>query len=139
MGQHIDRREFVHLAGASLLAPFVGSTLRAATARPSAPVNIARCRSYDPGTVFRQLQAMMDGLGGLAGLVTGKTVAIKVNMVGEPRQDALGRPANRTYQVHPTIVQAVAALLDRAGARRIRFLESTHQRDPFEDYLRRAG
>jgi uncharacterized protein (DUF362 family) len=139
MGPHIDRREFLHLAGASLLAPFVGSTLRAEIARPSAPVSIARCRGYDPDAVLRQLRTMMDGLGGLAGLVTGKTVAIKVNMVGEPRQQALGRPANRTYQVHPAVVGAVAALLDRAGARRIRFLESTHQRDPFEDYLRRAG
>jgi uncharacterized protein (DUF362 family) len=102
-------------------------------------VSIARCKRYDPDAVLRQLEAMMDQLGGLAPLVAGKTVAVKVNLVGNVRQDALGKPANRTYQVHPSVVLAVAALLDRAGARRIRFLESTHQTEPFEQYLRAAG
>lgn len=134
-----NRREFLHVAGASLLVPALGSSLRAAPPRPSSPVGIARCTSYDPDAVLRQLRAMMDGLGGLEKLVAGKTVAVKVNLVGDPRQEAVGRPARRTYQVHPTVVLATAALLDRAGARRIRFLESSHQNDPFEDYLRSAG
>ncbi len=133
------RREFLHAAGVSLLVPLIGSPSAAATARPSAPVGIARCRSYDPEVVLRGLEAMMDRIGGLHQLVAGKTVAVKVNLVGDPRQEALGKPARLTYQVHPSVVLATAALLDRAGARRVRFLESTHQAEPFEAYLRAAG
>ena len=133
------RREFLGAAGASLLAPLIGSPSAAATARPSAPVGIARCRGYDPEAVLRGLEAVMDRIGGLHDLVAGKTVAVKVNLVGDVRRDVLGKPAHRTYQVHPSVVLAVAALLDRAGARRVRFLESTHQAEPFEPYLRAAG
>jgi len=139
MRPHLDRREFLHVAGASFLAPLFAKPLRHAIAGPSSPVSIARCRSYDPAVVLARLRTMMDGLGGLEKLVSGKTVAVKVNLVGDPRQVALGRPARRTYQVHPSVVLATAAILDGAGARRIRFVESTHQNDPFEDYLRRAG
>lgn len=81
----------------------------------------------------------MDKLGGLRPLVEGKTVAVKVNLVGNVRQDVHGKPANRTYQVHPTVVRALARLLENAGARRIRFLESTHQHEAFEPYLKAAG
>ena len=65
------RREFLGAAGASLLAPLIGSTSAAATARPSAPVGIARCRSYDPEAVLRGLEAVMDRIGGLRDLVAG--------------------------------------------------------------------
>ena len=136
-----NRREFLQVAGASLLAPLVGPPLRvgAASALPSAPVAIARCRSYEPAAVLRQLETLMDGLGGLGTLVKGKTVAVKVNLVGDPGQEAVGRPAGRTYQVHPAVVLGLAAVLDRAGARRVRFVESSHQDGPFDQYLRRAG
>src|SRR4051794_16859538 len=134
-----NRREFLHAAGASLLVPALGSACSAGRPGPSSPVGIARCKSYDPGDVLRQLRAAMDGIGGIEKLVAGKTVAVKVNLVGDVRQDLLGKPANRTYQVHPSVVLATAALLERAGARRIRFLESTHQTEPFETFLRAAG
>lgn len=137
-----NRRGFLQLAGASVLAPSLATSSRAARAaapNPSSPVGIARCRGYDSAAVLRELEGLMDRLGGLRPLVEGKTVAVKVNLVGDVRQDFSGKPANRTYQVHPAVVLAVAALLDRAGARRVRFLESTHQTRPFEPYLRDAG
>ena len=138
MHQPASRREFLQATGAALL---VGSAGRPAwaVAAPSAPVAIARCRSYDPGVVLKQLQGLMDGIGGLDRLVAGKTVAIKVNLVGDPRQEACGKPANRTYQIHPAVALATAALLDRAGARRIRFVESVHHDVTIEEYLHRAG
>ncbi len=141
MGPCRNRREFLRVAGASLLAPLplIQSPLRAAAAKPSAPVSIARCKAYDREAVYRQLKTMMDQLGGLAKLVNGKTVAVKVNLTGNPRQQALGLPAGRTYHVHPDVVLATATLLDQAGARRIRFVECTYQNDPFEPYLRDAG
>jgi uncharacterized protein (DUF362 family) len=115
------------------------SQLRAAPANPSLPVSIARCKAYDSQAIFQQLQTMMDQIGGLAPLVSGKTVTVKVNLTGNPQQPALGLPASRTYHVHPDVVLAVATLLDRAGARRIRFVECTYQLGPFEPYLKNAG
>jgi uncharacterized protein (DUF362 family) len=82
---------------------------------------------------------MTDQLGGIAKLIAGKTVAVKVNLTGDPRQNALGLPASRTYHVHPHVVLATATLLDHAGARRIRFVECTYQTGPFEPYLAAAG
>ena len=139
MGPCRNRRDFLRLAGASLLAPLVEVPLFGAPSNPSLPVSIARCKAYDPETVLNQLQTMMDQLGGLAKLVAGKTVAVKVNLTGDVHQGALGLPGSRTYHVHPNVVLATAMVLDRAGARRIRFLECTYQLDPFEPYLRDAG
>jgi uncharacterized protein (DUF362 family) len=82
---------------------------------------------------------MADQLGGLGKLVSGKTVAVKVNLTGNPRQKALDLPAGRTYQVHPNLVLAMAVLLDKAGAKRIRFLEGTYQAGPIEKFLEDAG
>lgn len=134
-----SRREFLRAAGASLLVPRIDAPARAAAEAPSSPVAIARCKDYDPAAALRALETLMDGLGGIRDLVGGKAVAVKVNLVGDPSQEAVGKPARRSYQVHPAVVRATAALLDRAGARRIRFLESTHQDGPFDQYLLRAG
>jgi uncharacterized protein (DUF362 family) len=137
-----SRRQFLQSAsavGAGLLLPDLGCRVRAATAPPTAPVSIARCRTYQPDQLLQQLSTMMDQIGGLSKLVAGKTVAVKVNLTGDVKQPALGLPAGRTYQVHPHVVLATATLLDRAGARRIRFLEGTYQNGPMEDYLQTAG
>jgi len=143
MRRHCSRREFLRAAGASSLAPLVGSlsgvAAAAAKVSPSSPVSLARCREYRREAVYDTLRAMMDRLGGLEKLVAGKTVAVKVNLTGNPRQQVHGLPAGRTFQVHPDVVLAVANLLDRAGARRIRFVECTYQDGPFEPYLRGAG
>ncbi len=133
------RRRFLQAAGASMLVPAFAPAIRAAGAPPSSPVGIARCRKYDSGAILAELETLMDKIGGIRPLVEGKTVAVKVNLVGNVRQDVHGKPASRTYQVHPAVVLAVARLLDKAGARRIRFLESTHQHEPFEPYLKAAG
>ena len=90
-----SRRDFLRIAGASLLAPLVEVPLRAAPSNPSLPVSIARCREYEPGAVLSQLQTMMDQLGGLTKLVAGKTVAVKVNLTGDVHQPALGLPGGQ--------------------------------------------
>ncbi len=136
------RRQFLQrtsAVGAGLLLPNLGAPLARAAAKPTSPVSIARCRNYQPDTLLQQLATMMDQLGGLTKLVAGKTVAVKVNLTGDVRQPALGLPPGRTYHVHPHVVLAAATLLDRAGARRIRFLEGTYQNDRMEDYLHAAG
>jgi uncharacterized protein (DUF362 family) len=136
------RRQFLKTAsaaGTSLLLPGLPQPLRAAPTKPTSPVAIARCRTYEPDPLLRELAGLMNQIGGLAKLVGGKTVAIKVNLTGDVHEPALGLPPGRTYHVHPNMILATATLLDKGGARRIRFVEGTYQNGPMESYLEAAG
>jgi uncharacterized protein (DUF362 family) len=143
MSHRLNRRQFLQgttaAAGASALGLLAPGRAHAGKDAPSAPVSIARSKDYDPDALLKRLDTMMDQLGGIGKLVSGKTVAVKVNLTGNPKQNALDLPAGRTYQVHPNMVLAVASLLDRAGAKRIRFVEGTYQTDPPEKYFQGAG
>jgi uncharacterized protein (DUF362 family) len=102
-------------------------------------VAIAKCASYDED-VTAPLATMFDQLGGLAGIVRGKTVTIKLNMTGSPGLRVDGRPPGVTHYVHPKLVGATAHLMGLAGARRIRFVESAWATSgPLEDYLLDSG
>jgi uncharacterized protein (DUF362 family) len=133
------RRQFLHGAAGAALLGALPSPAPAARARPTAPVSIARCRTYGVKAVLKQMEAMLDRLGGLKKLVSGKTVAVKVNLTGNPKEKACGQPAGRTYQTHPDVVLATAVLLDRTGAKRVRFLEGSYRRGPVEGLLEDAG
>ena len=139
MDHELSRRAFLTSAAASALALTRTGSLRAEAKAPTAPVSIARCEDYDSATLLARLETMTDQLGGLQKLVAGKAVAVKVNLTGHPRQNAVGLSAGRTYQVHPNLVLATATLLDRAGAKRIRFLEGIYDRAPMEQHLKTAG
>jgi uncharacterized protein (DUF362 family) len=102
-------------------------------------VSIARCRDYDLAAVTSQLERMFDQIGGIERAVAGKTVAVKLNLTGNIRGTFAGKPASRTYQVHPNTALALAALLDRAGARRIRFLDCVYEDGGLEPLLAEAG
>ena len=142
MNHNFDRRQFLKgaaaVVGASTLGLYWPGRLFAKDA-PTSPVSIGLCKTYEKDAVLKQLDTMMDQLGGLKKLVAGKTVAVKVNMTGNPKDKVLDVEAGRTFQIHPTMALAVAVLLDKAGAKRVRFLESTGQTDPFEKYLEGAG
>ncbi|HWB87030.1 MAG TPA: DUF362 domain-containing protein [Bryobacteraceae bacterium] len=128
----LSRRELLALLAA---AP----VLKASVSAPSLPVAIARCRAYDDG-VTASMSAMFDQLGGLPRLVRNKTVTVKLNLTGGPDNRFQGRAPGLTHYVHPKVAFALAALLDRAGARRIRFVESCWASNgPLEDYLAEAG
>ena len=105
---------------------------------PSLPVAIQRCASYEPALVRRQLDAALDGIGGLGSLARGKTVTIKINMTGAAREVG-GLPASRTYHVHPHVVAALCAALDQAGARRIAIVEGWYNHEPVQTVLANAG
>ncbi len=111
----------------------------AAPSLPTAPVALARVDSYALPTVLSRMEILLGQLGGLKKSVAGKTVTVKVNMVNTPRQSALGLPAGRTYQIHPNTALALAILLDRAGAKRIRFVESTFSTAPVEEFFVSGG
>lgn len=98
-------------ASAALGAPRAGS----------ATVALARCRSYQEdlaGILWR----MFDQVGGIGSLVRNKTVALKLNLTGNITRFP-ERP-DLPYRTHPATVLAVVRLLARAGARRVRILES---------------
>src|SRR5579864_6274670 len=111
----MTRRELMTLLAAAPLA-------RAKEA-PTAPVSIARARSYD-GDLTGTLSTMFDQLGGLGRIVKHKTVTIKVNLTGSPSSRFQGKPLGLTHYTHPNMAGALAYLLDRSGARRVRFVES---------------
>lgn len=118
------------------LAPFA---LRAAEA-PTAPVAVARCRSYGNDELIRTLGTMFDQLGGLGRLVRNKTVTVKLNLTGSPALKFQGRPLGVTHYSHPRMTGAFAHLLHKAGARRIRFVESCWATaGPLEEYLLDSG
>ena len=105
---------------------------------PSLPVALRRCVSYEPGVVREQLDAALDAIGGIGRLVSGKTVTVKVNMTA-PADPFAGLPACRTYHIHPHVVAALCAALDRAGARRIAIVEAWYHHEPVKTVLTRAG
>jgi len=135
----LTRRRMISALGAAA----AGSVLRPSEARaadlPTAPVAIARCNTY--GTeLLPTLQTMFDQLGGLTGLVAGKTVAIKVNLVSSPWGRLGDAPVELTHWTHPAVIGATVHLLGRAGARRIRLLECCNDSTgPFEEFIAEAG
>jgi uncharacterized protein (DUF362 family) len=110
-----------------------------ASAAPASPVAIARCVSYDEDVTAR-LAPMFDQLGGLERLVRAKTVTIKVNMTGSPGMRVRGKAPALTHYTHPKVLGATAYLMSRAGARRIRFVESAWaSAGPLEEMMLDAG
>src|SRR5438128_11591367 len=136
----LSRRAFVRSATAGVTAlGLLGPRAMWAAPAPTSPVVLARCETYDLGDLVKCLALAMDQLGGLDSLVAGKTVGVKVNVAGGSRESFRGLSAGRTYQVHPSLVYALASVLDRAGAKRIRILESTKFTSTLERTLTTAG
>jgi uncharacterized protein (DUF362 family) len=128
----MTRREWLALIAATPL-------LQADTApAPAAPVSIAKCASYEED-VTAKLATMFDQLGGLPGLVRNKTVTIKMNMTGGPRNRLNGAAPGLTHMVHPKVVAAAAHLMGRAGAKRIRFVESAWGPTVLQDGMQEVG
>jgi uncharacterized protein (DUF362 family) len=121
-----NRRDWLTAVVGAGLAPRAG-------AAPAPTVSVARCASYGAG-VLPSLRTMFDQLGGVAKLVSDKTVAIKINMAN-PLRDRTGfRPAWFTRWTHPDVIGAAVQLFSQAGARRIRILESsTEDAHPLEE------
>jgi uncharacterized protein (DUF362 family) len=122
-----------------LMALIAAAPLARAKDAPTAPVAIARCRTYD-GDLAGELSGMFDQLGGLGRIVKNKTVTIKVNLTGSPGLRFQGKPLGLTHYTHPKMAGAMAYLLERSGARRVRFVESCWGTSgPMEEYLLDSG
>jgi uncharacterized protein (DUF362 family) len=150
--RRISRRNFLKLAAAgasgivSACAPAPtgeqASTRIAPTLAPiptptSTPqVAIAQADSYDRSLVHQQVQAMLDGLGGLGDVVRpGARVAIKINLTGGSGQPRIGGLSPvESYFTHPQVVGALGELLRDAGAAQITIVEAV-----YGDVFRESG
>lgn len=134
MAIRISRRELVALMAAS-------PALKAFSQTPKrAPVAIALCPSYSPVEVSSCLATMFDQVGGLPKLVANKTVTIKLNLTGSPSARFQDKPLGETHYVNPQLAYGLVSLLNAAGARRIRLVESCYASNgPLEAYLVKAG
>ncbi|MBK5291413.1 MAG: DUF362 domain-containing protein [Acidobacteriia bacterium] len=130
-----NRRNFLRSAAAAPFLPI--ASLRAEA--PAAPVAVAQCKSYGQ-ELLPTLDEMFDQLGGLERIVSGKTVAIKVNLTGSPMYRLGHDPAELAHWTHPNVIGCVMHLMNRAGARRIRILESPwNTTEPLEQYMLEGG
>jgi len=113
--------------------------LLSAERAPASPVAIGICPEYNR-QVVDVLSTMFDQLGGLQKLVGGKTVAIKLNMTSVPKDKLNDMPNEMTHWVHPQVIGALVSLLGKAGATRVRILESAPWgTKPLEDFMMAAG
>lgn len=128
------------MAAAAGGAYVAGPRLMRAAIAPTAPVAVARCRTYNPSELLPVMQTMFDQLGGLERLVKGKTVAIKINLTGAPSYRLGHLPLEDTHYTHPQVIGAAVHLMGRAGARRIRLLESPWSTaESVEEYVLQAN
>jgi len=138
MHSNYTRRDWLRsasmLGGACLAgAPF---TRAFAAPAPTVPVSVARCRTYDPKELLPVMARMFDQIGGVGKLVKGKTVAIKINLTGMTEWRLGNLPVAETHFTHPAVVAAAVNLIGKAGAARIRVIESAWSTtDPLEEFL----
>ncbi len=135
------RREWLwKTASAASGAYLAASSLARAATAPTAPVAVAKCKSYEATELLPTLDRMFDQLGGLGRMVQGKTVAIKINLTGAPNYRVEYLPLGDTHYTSPHVIAATVHLMGRAGARRIRLLESPwSSSDPVEETLLQAN
>jgi uncharacterized protein (DUF362 family) len=114
----LTRRDFV-AAGTTAIATFSLPMLSSASA-PAGRVAIVRCRDYRD--YMQQLFDACNQLGGIERLVEGKTVGLKLNLTGNPKNFPL--TPDLPYRTTGDSVAKTVYVLAKAGATRVRLIES---------------
>ena len=104
-----------------------------------APVAMVRARSYNPIGLKPTMERLFDGIGGLGRIVKNKTVAIKVNLTGAADQRLGEYSLGQTHWSHPALLGVLIGMMEKAGAKRVRILESVPGGVPLEAHMRRGG
>jgi uncharacterized protein (DUF362 family) len=96
-------------------------------------VAIAQAKGYDRHLVRRQVQALLDGLGGLEDVIrSGDRIAMKVNLTGGTHfEPPVGVSATESYLTHPEVVRALGELLRDAGARDLYIVEGVYDQGSY--------
>jgi uncharacterized protein (DUF362 family) len=135
-----SRRQWLSRTATAVSGAYLSQAFPARAAAPASTVAVARCRTYSPNELLPVMERMFDQLGGLGKLVKGKTVAVKINLTGAPTYRVDYLPLEDTHYTHPQVIAAAAHLMGKAGAKRIRILESPWATaDPVEEYILRAN
>jgi len=117
---------------APTITPRPAPTITPGSSPSLARVAIARTAGYDRKVVRQQVQALLDGLGGVADVIRpGARVAIKVNLTGGTSYQLAGVPAIESYVTHPEVVRALGELLRDAGARELFIVEAVYEWDSY--------
>ncbi len=123
-------RDLLAEAAATALSPVAPAAGGGAQGR----VAIVPCVSYGV-EVDSALRKSFDLLGGIGAVVKEKTVTVKVNLTGTKFTPFLDRPVGESFMTHYATARALAAALFHAGARRVRFVESTNSKASLEATL----
>lgn len=112
------------------------ATQAQAAAAALATVSIVKAANYDPKLIRQQVQAALDGIGGIADVLKhGNRVAIKINITGSKQMSKVkGLPEAETYITHPEVVRAVGQLLREAGVTKLYIVESIYNKNHWHDY-----
>ena len=116
--------------------PAVAQPTAAAQTTALYQVAVAQASSYEPGLVYRQVQAMLDGLGGLGDIIhSGDKVAIKINLTGGNNfKPPEGFSATESYVTHPEVVRALGKLLIDAGAGELWIVEAVYDQESYPQW-----
>lgn len=113
------RRDVLTTGAAAIAA--IGLPTAARADAPAGRVAIVRCRNYQDD-VTGKLSSAFNQIGGIEQLVRGKTVGLKLNLTGNPSKFPL--TPDLPYRTNPETVAATVHLLAKAGATRVRIIES---------------
>ena len=141
--RNLSRRSFLKLVGAATGGTILASCRslipapKATAPLPHPRVGIARASSYDPKLVRRQVENLLDSLGGLRDIVKpGDKVAIKVNLTGGVKTfpPPAGTTPPESYVTHPSVARAIGELLRDAGAKEISIVDAVWEWESFVDW-----
>jgi uncharacterized protein (DUF362 family) len=140
----ISRRQFLQTIGLAATGLVVAAC--SPSTSPSAPgsaaggtkatVAIAKAASYDRALIRKQVEAMLDGIGGLKDVLAhGNRVAIKVNLTGGTSSAPLpGISEIESYLTHPEVVRALIELLRDSGAKDVYIVEAAYEPESWPHY-----
>lgn len=138
---NLSRREFLQLAGLTATGLLVGSCQPQPTPIERKPINVSRPQvaigqvtSYEREAVERQLQVLIDQLGGLSDVVKpGDRVAIKTNLTGGVKSGRLaGVSAEESFVTHPEVVRALVKQVQAVGAKEVFIVEAVYEWESYQ-------
>jgi len=142
----LSRRDFLRISGvvaAGLLTSKCQSQFQQSTPTaiktPSLPrysVAIGKVRTYDRASIERQMQTLINQLGGLGDVVKpGDNVAIKTNLTGGVNSGRLkGISPEESFVTHPEVVRALVKQVKAAGAKEIFIVEAVYEWASYQEW-----
>jgi uncharacterized protein (DUF362 family) len=99
-------------------------------------VAIAKAENYDRVLIRKQVETLLDGIGGIADIMGhGNRVAIKTNLTGGVSAQTLpGIKAIESYLTHPEVVRAMCEMLRDAGAKDVFIVEAVYELESWTHY-----